>query len=97
MYSVKKTIKIEREKLCNIALSYSTLDAMESSDDTMKLVEEYVAGNMEILETVIEKYQSMSLKKIWSISDCRYQYPKKLEYSWKGIFFQSIANAINDF
>ncbi|MDI7017175.1 hypothetical protein [Enterococcus faecalis] len=45
-------------------MSYSTLDAMESSDDTMKLVEEYVAGNMEILETVIEKYQSMSLKKI---------------------------------
>ncbi|MGG5370786.1 hypothetical protein [Enterococcus sp. AZ196] len=64
-YSVKNTTKIEREKLRNVALSYSTLDAAEPSDDTMKLVEEYVAGNIEIadaLETVIEKYRAMGLK-----------------------------------
>lgn len=38
---------------------------MEPSEDIMKLVEEYVAGNMEIadaLEKVIEKYRAMSLK-----------------------------------
>lgn len=83
----KKTIKIEREKLCNIALSYSTLDAMESSDDTMKLVEEYVAGNMEILETVIEKYQSMSLKKFdpYLIADTNIQ--KNLSIVEKEYFF----------
>lgn len=58
-YSVKNTSKIEREMLRNVALSYSALDAAEPSDDTMKLVEEYVAGSIEIahaLETVIEKY-----------------------------------------
>ena len=63
----KKTIKIEREKLCNIALSYSTLDAAEPSEDAMKLVEEYVAGNIEIadaLETVIEKYRSLGLQNV---------------------------------
>lgn len=66
-YSVKNTTKIEREKLRNIALSYSTLDAAEPSDDTMKLVDEYVAGNIEIadaLEVVIEKYRTMGLKNV---------------------------------
>lgn len=64
-YSVKNTTKIERERLRNVALSYSTLDAAGPSDDTMKLVKEYVAGNMEIadaLENVIEKYRSLGLK-----------------------------------
>ncbi|MBE9388198.1 hypothetical protein [Vagococcus salmoninarum] len=63
-YSVKNTSKIEREKLRNVALSYSTLDASEPSEDTMKLVDEYVVGNIEIaeaLEMVIEKYQTMPL------------------------------------
>ncbi|MBO1141884.1 hypothetical protein FQS87_18475 [Enterococcus avium] len=63
-YSIKNTTEIEREKFRNVALSYSTLGATEPSDNTMKLVEEYVAGNMEIvnvLETVIEKYRSMGL------------------------------------
>lgn len=60
-YSVKNTTKIEREKLRNVALSYSTLDAAEPSKDTMKLVDEYVAGNIEIadaLEIIIKKYQA---------------------------------------
>ncbi|MBS5821481.1 hypothetical protein [Enterococcus gilvus] len=46
-------------------MSYSTLDVAEPSDDTMKLVEKYVAGNMKIadtLETVIEKYRAVGLK-----------------------------------
>lgn len=71
-YSVKNTTKIEREKLRNVALSYSTLDAAKPSDDTMKLVEEYVAGNMEIadaLEMVIEKYRAMGLKNALPLFD----------------------------
>lgn len=66
-YSVKNTTKIEREKLRNIALSYSTLDAAEPSEDTMKLVDEYVVGNIEIveaLEVVIEKYRTIGLKNV---------------------------------
>jgi hypothetical protein len=61
---VKNTTKIEREKICNVALSCSTLDAAEPSEDAMKLVEEYV-GNIEIadvLETVLKKYRTMGLK-----------------------------------
>ncbi|MGX7237165.1 hypothetical protein [Enterococcus phoeniculicola] len=60
-YSVKNTTKIEREKLRNVALSYSTLDAAEPSKDTMELVDKYVAGNIEIadaLEIIINKYRT---------------------------------------
>lgn len=63
-YSVKNTIRIEREKLSNVALSYSTIDAAEPSEYAKKLVEEYIAGNMEIADiqkTVIEKYRSKGL------------------------------------
>lgn len=59
-YSVKNTTKIEREKLRNAALGYSTLDAAEPSNDTMKLVDKYVSGSMEIadaLAIVLEKYR----------------------------------------
>jgi hypothetical protein len=58
---VQKGTKIEREKLRNVALSYSALYAAEPSKDTMELVDEYVAGNMEIaeaLEIIIKKYQA---------------------------------------
>ena len=34
-YSVKNTTKIEREKIRNVALSYSTLDAAAPSSDTI--------------------------------------------------------------
>lgn len=64
-YSVKNTTKIEREKCRNVALSYSTLNAVKPSEDAMKLVEEYVAGNTEIanaLETIIKKYRATGLK-----------------------------------
>ena len=76
-YSVKNTTKIEREKLRNVALSYSTLDAAAPSSDTMNLVEEYVAGNIEIadaLEIVIEKYREMGLKNAWFILNSKYGY-----------------------
>ncbi len=66
-YSVKNTTKIEREKLRSVALSYSTLDAVEPSRDTMELVNEYIAGNMEIadiLENVIKKYRLMGTKNV---------------------------------
>ncbi|MBX8937152.1 hypothetical protein [Enterococcus gilvus] len=64
-YSVLNTTKIEREELCNVALSYSTLNAAEPSDDTMKIVKDYVAGNLEIadvLETIIEKHRTTGLQ-----------------------------------
>lgn len=66
-YSVKNTTKIQRKELRDTALSYSTLAAKERTNDTMKLVEEYVSGNMEIvdaLETVIEKYRVMGSKSL---------------------------------
>lgn len=64
-YLKKNTTKIEREKLRDKALSYSTLGSSEPTDETMKLVEEYVEGNIEIseaLEKVIKKYCAMSKK-----------------------------------
>ncbi|WP_195517037.1 hypothetical protein [Enterococcus dispar] len=64
-YSVKNTTKTERKMLRNVALSYSTLDAAEPSENAMKLVEEYVTGNIEIVEIskiLIEKYRSSELE-----------------------------------
>ena len=58
--------KIEREKLRNVALAYISLDAAMPSEDTMKLVEKYVDGNIEIVEIlkiVIEKYHSSELER----------------------------------
>lgn len=66
-YSIKNTTKIERERLRNTALSYSTLDAAKPSSDTMELVDEYVTGNIEIadaLEVVIEKYRLKGLENV---------------------------------
>lgn len=63
---IRHTVKIEREKLRDTALAYSTLDAAMPSEDTMKLVEEYVDGNIEIVEIlkiVIEKYRSFELER----------------------------------
>lgn len=65
-YSIKYTTKIKREKLRDTALAYSALDAAMPSEDTMKLVEEYVDGNIEIVEIlkiVIEKYRSFELER----------------------------------
>lgn len=72
----KNTTKLEREKLKNAALSYSTLNAVTPSENTMKLVEEYVAGNIEIadaLELVIEKYRNMGSQNIRSLCNSWYK------------------------
>ena len=45
-YSVKNTTTVQREKLRNIALSYSILDAAEPTNETMKLVDQYVDGKI---------------------------------------------------
>lgn len=63
---IKYTTKIEREKLRDTALAYSALDAAMPSKDTMKLVEEYVDGNIEIIEILkifIEKYRSSEFER----------------------------------
>ncbi|EHE8188461.1 hypothetical protein EY676_03300 [Enterococcus faecalis] len=64
-YLKKNTTKIEREKLRSKALSYSILGSATPSDDTMKLVDEYVEGSIEVadaLEKVIKKYRVMGKK-----------------------------------
>lgn len=64
-HNVRYTTKIERQKLRYTALAYSALDAVMPSEETMKLVEEYVDGNIEIVEIlkiVIEKYHSSELE-----------------------------------
>ncbi|WP_320164489.1 hypothetical protein [uncultured Trichococcus sp.] len=61
-YSVKNTTTVQREKLRNIALSYSILDAAEPTNETMKLVDQYVDGKIEIsdaLEKTIERYRNL--------------------------------------
>ena len=51
-YSVQNTTTVQREKLRNIALSYSILDAAEPTNETMKLVDQYVDGKIEILDAL---------------------------------------------
>lgn len=63
--SGRNTTKSKREKNREEAMSHSKIGAEEPSEDAMKLVSDYVEGNMEIvdaLEIVIEKYRSMELK-----------------------------------
>ncbi|MEE0858136.1 MAG: hypothetical protein U0M12_01545 [Acutalibacteraceae bacterium] len=59
-YSVKKTTRVQREKIANDALAISVLDAPKPSESTMSLVEEYIKGNIEIdevLQKVIAQYK----------------------------------------
>lgn len=59
--SVKNTTRIQREKLRDTALAYSTLGAPRPSKEAMKLVNEYVDGKIEIadaLEIIINKYKT---------------------------------------
>ena len=63
-YSVKNTTTVQREKLRNIALSYSILDAAEPTNETMKLVDQYFDGKIEIsdaLEKTIERYRNLAV------------------------------------
>jgi precorrin-6B methylase 2 len=59
-YSVENTTKVQREKMALDALAISTLDAPEPTDETKKLVQQYIDGNMEIdevLKKTIERYK----------------------------------------
>ena len=60
-YSVQGTTKLQREKYMNDAIALSTLDAPEPSEETMKLMREYVDGKREIsevLELTIARYKT---------------------------------------
>lgn len=60
-YSVADTTKVERQKIANDALGISTLDAAEPTEETKKLVEQYISGNMEIsdiLKATINRYKT---------------------------------------
>lgn len=59
-YSIKDTTRVEREKIANDALAISVLDAPEPTENTKKLVNEYIKGNMEIgevLQQTIARYK----------------------------------------
>ena len=60
-YSVQGTTKLQREKYVNDAIALSTLDAPAPSEETMKLMREYVDGKREIsdiLKLTIERYKT---------------------------------------
>jgi hypothetical protein len=62
-YSVKNTTTAMRQELRDSALSYSILDASEPTNETMKLVDQYVEGIIEIsdaLEKTVERYRNLT-------------------------------------
>ena len=63
-YSVQGTTKLQREKYVTDAIALSTLDALEPSEQTMKLMQEYIDGKREISEVLkltIERYKVGSI------------------------------------
>lgn len=59
-YSVQGTTKLQREKYVNDAIALSTLDAPAPSEETMKIMQEYIDGKREISEVLkltIERYK----------------------------------------
>lgn len=63
-YSISETTRVEREKIVYDALGISTLDAAEPTEKTMKLVNQYIIGKMEIsevLEITLKGYRSIKL------------------------------------
>lgn len=59
-YSIAETTKVEREKIVNDALALSTLDAAEPTEQTKKLIDRYIMGEMEIseiLKRTISRYK----------------------------------------
>ena len=59
-YSVQGTTKLQREKYVSDAIALSTLDAPAPSEETMKLIQEYIDGKREISEVLkltIERYK----------------------------------------
>ena len=64
-YSIKKTTKIDREKIVNDALAIAMLDNNISTENTMKLVKEYIEGKKEIsdiLKEIISYYKQKVYK-----------------------------------
>ncbi len=51
-YSIAQTTRVEREKIVNDALALSTLDAAEPTEQTRKLINQYIVGKMEISEVL---------------------------------------------
>mgnify|MGYP005761159599 CR=1 FL=1 len=63
-YSIKKT-KIDREKIVNDALAIAMLDNNIPTENTMKLVKEYIDGKKEIsdiLKEIISYYKQKVYK-----------------------------------
>ncbi|GHU81193.1 hypothetical protein FACS1894191_7860 [Clostridia bacterium] len=59
-YSIGGTTKLQREKYVDEALALSTLDAPRPTDETIKLVQDYVDGKREIDEVrrmTVERYR----------------------------------------
>jgi len=61
-YSVQGTTKLQREKYAVEALGLSTLDAPPPSEDTMKLVQNYIDGKCEISEVLNITIQRYSME-----------------------------------
>ena len=60
-YSVQGTTKLQRETYAEEALGLSTLDAPAPSEETMKLMREYIDGRREISEILgltIDRYRA---------------------------------------
>jgi len=65
-YSVKNTTAHQREKIKMSEMAYSMIDSQAPSKETVALVDEYVAGKMEIsdvLEKTIGKYRQLGIAK----------------------------------
>lgn len=59
-FSIAETTKVEREKIVNDALALSTLDAAEPTEQTKRLINQYIMGKMEIseiLKRTISRYK----------------------------------------
>ena len=59
-YSVAETTRVQREKIANDALAISILDAPTPTENTLKLVDEYIKGKMQIndvLQKTILQYK----------------------------------------
>ncbi|MCL2164957.1 MAG: antitoxin VbhA family protein [Oscillospiraceae bacterium] len=52
-YSVQGTTKLQREKYVRDAIALSTLDAPEPSEETMRLMNDYIEGAREISEVLM--------------------------------------------
>lgn len=61
-YTVADTTIEERKKIVNAALAISTLDAKEPTFETKKLVDKYIAENIEISEILKKLLKNIKLE-----------------------------------